>query len=55
MTTRHYARLLGLILSDLQLYACEYLESRGLRFCVDFGSENCEALATNRWLDAFDA
>jgi hypothetical protein len=33
---------LGIELTDWQHWACQYLEARGHRFCVDFGYENCE-------------
>lgn len=35
-------RQIGVELTPFQHWACQYLESHGLRFCVDFGYENCE-------------
>jgi hypothetical protein len=35
----------ALQLTEEQMAACRFLESRGLRFCVDFGYENAAAIA----------
>lgn len=39
-------KYLGLKLSPEVRFACLYLESRGKRFCVDFGYENAVSIAT---------
>lgn len=51
--TKDMCRMLGIELTCWQLWACEFLEARGLRFCVDFGYENAEAKAdelVGNWL-----
>jgi hypothetical protein len=42
---RDYERIcrqLGIRLTPWQRWACAYLEDRGQRFCIDFGTDNCE-------------
>lgn len=43
-------RLAGLVPSRKQLYAAEFLETRGYQFCVHFGLDNCERMACDVWL-----
>jgi len=38
-------RQLGIELTGWQHWACAFLEDRGLRFCVHFGTDNCERMA----------
>ena len=40
MRLDEYIRLMKARVPKLKAYACRFLESRGLRFCVDFGTEN---------------
>lgn len=42
-------QLLDLHPTPEQAYACYWLESHGLRFCVDFGLENAWTLAEASW------
>ncbi len=49
------SRLVGIVLSSKQRYACEFLELRGLRFCVDFGYENCEQMAADLFVRGLGA
>lgn len=59
MNTNHYSvghaeatcRLIGYVLTGVQVEACRYLEARGYRFCVDFGHENCIAMAANHYVN----
>ena len=39
--TERICRLIGFAMTRAEMFAAEYLESRGLRFCVDFGRDNC--------------
>lgn len=41
---------LGIVLSKSQVVVCEYLESRGLRFCVHFGTDNCVQMAADLYV-----
>jgi hypothetical protein len=50
MTTRETVRLLTIPCTRLQLYACEYLEQQGLKFCVHFGLDNAIEKASNYFL-----
>lgn len=45
------ADLLGLRVDGVLRYAFDYLESNGLRFCVDFGTANAVKMATDHWCD----
>ncbi len=47
---QRWKRLLDLRLDSTQEYACEFLESRGLKFCVDYEHENAISLAINLYL-----
>ncbi len=42
-------RQLGIVLSLRQQYACEFLEQRGRKFAVHFGTNNCEQIAADEW------
>ncbi len=42
-------RVAGLVPTRKQLYAAEFLESRGYQFCVTFGLTNCETKAAEAW------
>ena len=37
--------------SPVRVYACRYLEARGLRFSVDFGFSNAVRKATDMFLE----
>ena len=49
MSVSSTCRLLGLCVPPYQYFACLYLESHGLRFCVDFGTENAVETAREHW------
>lgn len=42
MESVDYCREHNILLTPFQVWACEYLERHGLRFCVDFGYGNAE-------------
>lgn len=42
-------RNIGVVPSRRQLYAAEFLETRGYRFLVSFGLKNCEQKAAEVW------
>lgn len=44
-------RMIGVVLTGVQISACRFLEARGYRFCVDFGHENCIAMAANHYVN----
>jgi hypothetical protein len=46
---RATARSIGLTVEGVLAYAFDYLETNGLRFCVDFGTENAIQKATDHW------
>ncbi len=48
-------RMLKLRVTGAKEFACRYLESRGLRFCVDYGTDNAIEKATDLMLSDFDA
>ncbi len=45
MSALETCRKLGIALTPWQMWACQFLEQQGFRFCVDFGYENAEAMA----------
>lgn len=49
MTVSYVCRLLDLKVPPYKYFACLYLESHGLRFCVDFGTENAVEKAREHW------
>jgi hypothetical protein len=46
---RDMADRLGLRVPSYIAFACDYLESHGKRFCVDFGTDNAVTLAREHW------
>ena len=42
------------MLSKREVYACELLEAQRLRFGRDFGRDNCEQIAAERWTRSLD-
>lgn len=44
-----YHRILRLRTTETQDRCCLYLEGKGLRFCVDYGYQNAEAIALSRF------
>jgi len=46
---RDMAAKLGLTVPHWKAHALDYLESRGLRFCVDFGTDNALEKARQDW------
>lgn len=46
---RQTARAIGLEVDGVLRYAFDYLESKGFRFCVDYGIENAIQKATDHW------
>lgn len=55
MRWRVTAHLLDLKVPPLTAHAFDYLESKGLRFCVHFGTKNAIDLATDKFVEAQDA
>lgn len=49
MKTVETCRMLGIDLKPYVLHACEYLESHGFRFCIDFGYGNATEKAREHW------
>lgn len=45
MHYEHICKSIGLTLNAAQHRVFRYLERRGLRFCVDFGTDNAMAIA----------
>lgn len=45
---------MGIVLSNRQKFACRILEARGFRFAAHFGTENCEQLAADTWVQALE-
>ena len=46
---RQMARWIGLEVPAWKVHALDYLERNGLRFCVDFGTENAVEKAREHW------
>lgn len=51
---RHTAKLLKLQLDPLTVYAFDYLEAQGWRFCVHFGTKNAVERAQDEWLKTME-
>lgn len=51
---RETVRLLKLQVDPLTAFAFDCLETRGLRFCVHFGTKNAIEKAQDEWLDRID-
>lgn len=49
MGWRETARLIGLRVPSWKAHALTYLERRGFRFCIDFGTDNAVELARQDW------
>lgn len=51
---RDTARGINVRVSRLTAHAMDYLEAQGLRFCIEFGTENAVDMATDHWLGTLD-
>lgn len=46
---RRIAENLGISVPPWKAHACDYCESIGLRFCVNFGTDNAVDIARAHW------
>jgi hypothetical protein len=46
---REWATFLGIEVPHWKAHALDYLEAQGLRFCVDFGTDNAVEKAREHW------